>query len=172
MDRFQEPSGGFSLIELIITITIIGILVGLVVFTPKTFLIRARDQERSDDARAIARRLEEAYNSQDLGYPAYPSTLELSTDINAHARTMDRIPPDVFKSPGGTGTNNITAAGSGDAAGGSSPTLTQYIYQPLTASGTLCTANPSTSSQCVRYFLYYRSEANNKVNIVKSIHQQ
>ncbi len=165
---------GFSLIELIITITIIGILVGLVVFTPKTFLVSARDQERSDDVRAIARRLEEAYSSQDLGYPAYPSTAEITTDITNHTRTMDRIPRDAFKSPGGAD-NSVTVAttnASTNPAGANTPSLTQYVYQPLTADGSLCTANPSTSSSCARYFLYYRSEADNTVRFIKSIHQQ
>lgn len=151
-----------------------GILLGLVVFTPKTFLVTSRDQERADDTAAIARRLEQAYTSQDLGYPAYPSTTELAADISGDTRTMTRLQPEALSSPGTTGSSVVSAttASNTGPAGTGTPALNQYVYQPLTAAGSLCTANPSNSTPCVRFFLYYRLEENNDIKLIKSIYQQ
>lgn len=170
----MDQESGFTLIELIITIVIIGILAGIVVFSPKTFLITARDQERSDDVQSITRRLEQAYVSQDLGHPAYPSTAELAGDITSHTRTMTRLSPDALKAPGASGASVLMATSTSLTAPADAnvPTLSQYVYQPLTASGTLCTASPSTNDPCVRFYLYYRKEAGGSLQKIKSIHQQ
>lgn len=175
MKQFMDQESGFTLIELIITIVIIGILAGIVVFSPKTFLVSARDQERSDDTHSIVRRLEQAYTSQDLGYPAYPSTAELSSDIATKTRTMTRLSPDALKAPGVSEVTSVIIATSTSLtapAGANAPTLSQYVYQPLAADGSLCTASPSTSSPCVRFYLYYRKESDNSLQKIKSLHQQ
>lgn len=161
---------GFTLIELIVTMVIIGILAGIVIFSPKTFLVTARDQERADDTGSIARRLEEAYTSKDLNYPAYPSTTELATDMQNHTRTVTRLQPEAFQAPNGEAIS-VVAAQPSDTPGGSTPSAIQYIYQPLTSSGALCTANPSNGS-CVRFYLYYRLEKDGSTKIIKSLHQQ
>lgn len=165
---------GFTMVELIITIVIIGILAGIVVFTPKTFLVTARDEERSDDVSSIVRRLEQAYTSQDMGGPVYPSTAELSADITGDTRTMSRISPEALQAPGGAANSIVMATSTSltAPAGATTPTLTQYVYQPLTASGTLCTANPSASAPCVRFYFYYRKEADATLQLIKSVHQQ
>lgn len=174
MERAIQENG-FTLIEMIITMVIIGILAGIVVFSPKTFLVTARDQERSDDIHSIARRLEQAYTSQDLGYPGYPSTTELATDMSAHSRTMTRLSPDALKAPNASSAISVIAATNNaliDPAGLNTPSVSQYVYQPLAADGSLCTANPSSSSPCVRFYLYYRQESDNGLQKIKSIHQQ
>jgi len=174
MRSVASQTEGFSIVELIITISIIGILAGIVIFTPKTFLVTARDQERADDVASIARRLEEAYSSQDLGYPGYPSTVELSADIAGKSRTMTRLSDDALKAPGASGASVVmaTSLSTTTPAGAGTPTLTTYVYQPLTAVGALCISASSQSNPCVRFFLYYRSEETNQIKFIKSMHQQ
>lgn len=174
MEWVVHQDNGFTMVELIITIVIIGILAGIVVFTPKTFLVTSRNQERVDDVASIARRLEQAYGSQDLGHPAYPSTAELAADIAGDTRTMTRIQPEALQAPGGSANSVVsaTSTSTSDPAGANTPTIKQYVYQPLTAAGALCSANPSTASPCVRFFLYYRDEATSSVKSIKSMHQQ
>ena len=48
------------------------------------------------------------------------------------------------------------------------PTVDQYVYQPLTSSGTLCT---SEAQICTKYNLYYRLEEDNTVYMVTSKNQ-
>ena len=60
-------------------------------------------------------------------------------------------------------------------AGTDTPSLTQYVYQPLKADGSLCTASPSSTvvaNRCVRFFLYYKDTATGQVIKLKSVHQQ
>lgn len=174
MKRISPQENGFTIIELIITMVIMGILTSIVVFSPKTFLVSARDQERADDIASITRRLEQAYSSQDLGYPAYPSTTELAADIVGDVRTVTRLQPEALQAPGGSSSSVVSATSISTSApaGANTPTLSQYVYQPLTSAGALCVANPSSGSPCVRFYLYYRNELNNSLKPIKSLHQQ
>lgn len=174
MEWVSPQENGFTVIELIITIVIIGIFATIVIVSPKTFLVTARDEERVDDVASIARRLEQAYSSQDMGRPAYPSTTELAADISGDTRTMTRLRPEALQAPRGNA-NSVSSASSTSLtapAGTGSPTLSQYVYQPLRADGTLCANNPSSGNPCVRFYLYYRLEKDNSIQYIKSIHQQ
>lgn len=175
MLNIQHDAGGYTIIELLIVIILLGIFASLIVFIPDNLQDSGDDQERIDDVGTISRRLEMAYNSQDLGTPSYPSTAEFSLDISTKSRTASRIQPEALKAPGmSTGLVMATSNSSTTpVAGGVS--VAQYVYQPLTATGALCGAANSTTSPadyCVSYFLYYRSAVENQVKKIKSIHQQ
>lgn len=168
----DESSDGFTLIELIVVIVVIAMLAGIVVFSPKTFLVTSRDQERADDAASIARRLEEAYSAQDLGSPVYPSTADLTTDITNKTRTMSRMSPEAFLAPKTT-TNSVVMATTNSSTTptgvAGQPTISQYVYQPLDSTGAIC---QTAGASCVRFNIYYRLESNNSLQTIKSIHQQ
>jgi len=175
MQHSTQPELGYTVIEMLVTIMIIGILAVLVFYAPKSFLVSSRDSERSDDVASIARRLEQAYLNQDLGGPGYPSTTKLLSDISSRSNTMSRLKPEASQSPGGA-TSSVIAATStslSTPASGGAPSIKQYVYQPLKANASggwdLCT---STTDLCTRFFLYYRLEANNTIQIIKSLHQQ
>jgi len=169
--------GGYTIIELIIVIGIIIIMAAIVVFAPQDFQEQADAQEQTDDIASIARRLETAYSAQDIGAPSYPSTVELLADISGKTRTMSRTNAEIFSAPG-VSASSVIAATNVDTyapAGGTSPSKTQYVYQPINTAGTLCTASPSATTaanRCVKFNLYYRDMLKGEVIRVKSLHQQ
>ncbi len=176
MGELLRQQDGFTIIELIIVIVILGILSAIVVFTPQNFQESADSKEEANDTANIMRRLETAYTAQDIGSPSYPSTVEFISDASTRTRTMTRTDAEIFKAPG-SGDLSVTAATNTNAtnpAGSNTPSLTQYVYQPLKADGTLCTASPSTAStnRCVRFFLYYKNASTSQVVKLKSLHQQ
>jgi prepilin-type N-terminal cleavage/methylation domain-containing protein len=171
----MSRTDGFTITELIVTIVVIGILATLAVTVPTYFQKTARDDERADDTTSIARRLEQAYTAQEVGSPSYPTTTKLLSDISCSggSGTVLRLSVDAFKAPNGTcsSVSMATSTSTTAPAGANTPTLTQYVYQPLTTSDStaiVCTG----ASICVRFNLYYRRESDNSIQIIKSIHQQ
>lgn len=165
---------GYTVMELVVVMVLIGIFTALIVFAPNSIRDSGYDQERADDAMSIARRLEMAYTDQDLERPAYPSTREFLDDISSHTRTATGLQADALKSPDTPSGSSVVAATSASTStpisGGVKPA--QYVYQPLTASNTLCTASDSTAAPCVRFYLYYYSTKQQTALKIKSLHQQ
>lgn len=166
----MKYAGGFTLIEVIVTVTVLGILLSIAVFVPMQALPNARDTERLNDVASVARRLEQAYAAQEVGKPSYPSTTRLLSDISSNSGTVARLGEDAVKAPNASSSSVVAATSNSTSApkGSGSPVLNEYVYQPLTSAGAVCTG----TTTCVRYYLYYRSEAGNAVVITKSIHQQ
>lgn len=166
----MKKTAGFTMLELIIAMTIIAILAGISVYLPTQLLPAARNTERTNDAASIARRLEQAYTAKETGEPAYPSTTKLLSDISGATGTVLRLKSDAFKAPGSS-TSNVVAASSNSTStpkGAGSPVLNEYVYQPLTSTGSLCTG----TAVCVRFYLYYRLESSLSIIKIKSIRQQ
>lgn len=166
---------GFTVVELIITVTIMGILLTLAVVNLNSTQVGARDTERKEDVAALATNLEAYYRngteaSTLVGrYPPTSLTLSGETSVRASLRDID------FKSvtaPGSTGVaaTFISATNAVQTTSGVTPqpTTTQYVYQPLQANGTLCTA---ANHECRKFNIFYRLEVDNTVNMVTSKNQ-
>ncbi len=130
-----DKQQGYTIVELIIIMTVLGMLFAvLFLFIPDTQL-RARDKERETDISALRGRLEEVY--QDLG--AYPSQINTAT--------FSRLDPETLKDPNGVIiSNNLPVSDESTARLTANPTKSgpQYSY---TAYPTSCNNN------CVGYIL-------------------
>lgn len=189
----RERAGGFTLIELLITITIMVILLALTVVSLRSTQANARDEERKTDVESIARHLEVFYDSGVLGSTStsyaptlassstyhhlavfspssnkarYPSTEAMDTEDEIKFTLRD-IDSKTIRSPGIAETSSPSLIVANNA-GAQTPTINQYIYQPLTRSNTRCT---SESDDCHRYILYYRLETNASVQKIESRRQ-
>lgn len=177
MRAYRWQQDGFTVVELLIVIVILGVMAALIVFTPQSFQESADSKEQAADVANIARRLESAYNAQEIGSASYPSTVELMNDISSRTRTMSHTDAEIFKTPGASSSSVVAAtnANATNPAGSNTPTTSQYVYQPIRANGSLCTDNPSSTTaanRCVKFTLYYKSLLDNTVIKTKSEHQQ
>lgn len=172
----MSGAGGFTIIELLVVIVIIGILAGLTTPSLKGYLVKSRDQERTDDVTSLVRRLEQAYTEQSIGYPSYPSTNEYLTDISSFTRTAAGLNKEALKAPGASSSSVVVATSTSTTSPLSTAvTKDQYVYQPLDNSGNLCkNASSATSpgNNCTHFNFYYRTEADNVLHKIVSIHQQ
>lgn len=75
MLSLKQKQSGFTIVELLIVIVIIGILAGLVITTFVGIQSRARDSERQTDINAIQKQVEAYYAV--IG--AYPTVTDLNT---------------------------------------------------------------------------------------------
>lgn len=164
---------GFTVVELIITITIMGILLLLAVVNLSASQLSARDAERVADIEIIASHLEGFYrvgydnSPSDVG--RYPSAAFTTSGGEAFILQVLRdINPDALRAPGVTSPtlSLISATNNSQTTTGvlPQPTINQYVYQPINADGSL----DSTGTTARKYNLYYRLEKDNAVYMVTS----
>lgn len=152
-------SGGFTIVEVSVIIVVMAILLAVSVQSVIGYQENARDSERYADTEVITKGLERYYRTQSVVTGAtYPPTSVTATTLTNFIESTAAT-----TAPGQTSSSLIIAS----TAGAQTPTVSQYIYQPLNVNGTLCTAAP-----CVRYDLYYRIEKANALKVMSSMRQQ
>jgi prepilin-type N-terminal cleavage/methylation domain-containing protein len=160
---------GFTIIELIVVITIMSILLVLGVVNLRGAQANGRDVERKQDIETIATHLEMFYTSGSdiIANGQYPS-VDPSNSLIGHETSMLRdldqqslTAPDVTQ-----GTDSLIAASDVNTQ---SPSIDQYIYQPIATDGSLC--DNSATKECRKFNLYYRLEVDNTVQILTSKNQ-
>ena len=161
---------GFTVVELVITIAIMGILLTLAVVNVTSTQVNARDVERVSDVESIASHLETFYKTDIVGGSAagrYPSTALLASGETSLKTFLPDIDPISAIAPGAAdvATSFIPATNAVQTTAGvlPQPTKTQYVYQPIQTAGTLCTAE---TQDCRKFAIYYRTE---KDSIIKQI---
>jgi len=133
--------GGFTIVELIIIITVMGILIILGTINMTDAQINARDAERKGDIESIAMNLETFYtsgtdDSTDIGY--YPSQERLTYNASQYLPDLN---PEALQAPGSNDSKLFKT---------SAPTTAQYGYQ--------CTSYDVNNTKCRNFTLYYHTE--------------
>lgn len=138
MVSLKQRQSGFTIVELLIVIVIIGILATLVIVTFSGVQQKARDSERKTDINALAGQLEAAYAN--VGY--YPG-LDGFNSTTKRAALEIRIDTKAFADPKNKGDEQLlggTATTSGTAD-------YRYHYAPTGCTGT------APDDQCTGYTL-------------------
>lgn len=165
---------GFTITELIITITIMAILIVFSFINLESSQVNSRDVERSSDVDTIALQLETYYRSGSNGSSSgkYPSTQFISNGLSYIEQLLRDVDPKSLTAPGITDPTQtfIAATNSTQTTGGVTPqpTINQYVYQPIQNNGTLCTLE---SQECRKFNIYYRTEADSVVHMIMSKNQ-
>ena len=187
---------GFTIVELLVVIVIIGILLMLSILMISNNRANARDTERKADIENLARGLETRYKQGNSRVSApsyvsagsYPGANEMRhiMGVSVAGFTPAQIsggyprdalpgtevatfsPPSVSGSFIGFGIVCTASCGAArDAATiGSSVTKDTYYYQPIDAAGDVC-----IQGGCVRFQLFWREEVTGNLNVVESRRQ-
>lgn len=157
---------GFTLVELLVTISVMVILLTLGSVALSGYQVNARDEERKVDVGVIIQQLESYYNTNG----EYPSTDLVNTESLVKS-TLPNIDPKALRDPTTPTTATMSFA---VAANTNVPTIGSlnngkvYLYQPLTTTNTLCSA---ASMECRKFNLYYTLETDLSVKTLTSKHQ-
>jgi len=146
MVSLKSKQSGFTIVELLIVIVVIGILATLVIVTFSGVQQKARDTKRETDVKALASQLE-VYYANNSSYPAL-AQLQDNTWVTAQLKGLDLAG---LTAPNGTG-NTVSANAS----------KTTYAYVP-TPTG--CTTN---GKDCTGFTLTSQREASGAADIVKT----
>ena len=105
MISFKKKTSGFTIVELLIVIVVIGILAALVIVTYNGIQQKARDTERKTDIKAVQGQLE-AYWANNAKYPTL-ANLNDATFRNANMKGLD---PAALADPKNAGSQAACAA--------------------------------------------------------------
>lgn len=148
MISLKRKQSGFTIVELLIVIVVIGILAALVVTTFSGVQKKARDSERQTDINAIHGQVE-AYYAQNGKYP----TLANLNDPTFVSGTLKGLDPAALKDPkGSVSTLSATVADN------------VYAYVVLPAN---CD-NAQGGTDCATYTLTASNEGTNPDEYVKT----
>lgn len=175
---------GFTIVELLIVITVMGILLTLAVVNLRDSQINGRDAERKADIESIATHLESFYNSGTNNSSVigrYPSTALISSDASHLIEVLRDADIKSFIAPNTEDNDNdhnehaVATFIAADCLGATctqttagvnpQPTINTYVYQPLQSDGSLCTTE---SQECRSYNLFYMLELDQSIVMVKS----
>ena len=153
MISLKKRNQGFTIVELLIVIVVIGILALLVITTYSGIQQKARNSKRQTDAQSLQTQLEAFYSQN--GY--YPSLTDMnsSTWLGTNMKSLDQNALIDPSNP--TQSKTLLAA----------PAAKSYAYAVTDNSGNSC---ESTDTNCAKYTLTatYEGTVNGSSTYVKS----
>lgn len=154
MVSLKQRQSGFTIVELLIVIVIIGILATLVIVTFSGVQQRARDAERKTDINAVAGQLEAFYASKGF----YPPKVDFESTTFREAGEI-RIDTKAFADPSTAATQTFSAGVANSPVGSNLGKV--YYYQALNADDTACTV---AAAQCAKYTVSANLEGKDPVS--------
>lgn len=148
---------GFTIIELLVTIVILGVLMTISIFGYNKIQASSRDAQRSARVGAITEALEKYYAKNG----EYPSCAAMTQDgTTVAANVLPGLDKDALLVPyPGSATNSITCTG----LTGSSSDAYAYVGDG--------SATCATGTSCLQYTLQYKQEESGAIKSVTSRHQ-
>lgn len=153
MISLKKRNSGFTIVELLIVIVVIGILALLVITTYSGIQAKARNSKRSSDVATIQTQLEAFF--QNNGY--YPSLTDMnsSTWLSSNMKSLDT---EALVDPSNATQSKTLVA---------NPAAKSYAYHVTDSSGNSCETDDTT---CAQYTLTatYEGTVNGATTVSKS----
>ncbi len=151
----QSRRDGFTIVELLIVIVVIGILAAISITAFNGVQARGRDSERKTDAYAMRKALE-SYHALNGHYVNSRWVVNAVAQVELlDTRLKNLITKDTLLQPNAAaGTVSSWGQWAGDVTGG----VRDYAYKAFTSDSSNCSDATYADTDCIRYEIYYRSE--------------
>lgn len=155
MISLKKRNQGFTIVELLIVIVVIGILALLVITTYSGIQAKARNSKRQTDIQSIQTQLE-AFFSQNGYYPNRGDNMNTASWLSSNMKSLDQSALIDPSNP--TNSKTLLAA----------PAAKSYSYEVTQSDGT--TSCESDDTTCAKYTLTstYEGTVNGQTTYVKS----
>ncbi|RTK94974.1 hypothetical protein EKI60_00750 [Candidatus Saccharibacteria bacterium] len=147
--HIKQKQDGFTIVELLIIIIVIGILAALILTTATDYRQKERNKERQTDIKSLQVGIE-GYYAQHGKYP----TLSELNDSNWRTKNIKALEPDELKDPSGTGSKLVE-----------SPTANSYSYEVKANDDTVCDNNVKDCSKYVLTATFEGGDSFSKNNL-------
>lgn len=158
-NKIARKTRGFTLIEVIITITVIAVLAGIATFAATSMQKNTRDSARDSQTQILANALEKYY--RDNG--EYPSVAAMtSSDVGALKKKLKVSDENLFKLPMASQANSFVVT---------SPSPTKVVYAANTTDidkNDQCQNDPN--GYCDGFTMQYIKEGTNTPETIQSLH--
>ena len=162
MISLKKRDQGFTIVELLIVIVVIGILALLVITTYSGIQQKARNNTRQANLGAIQTQLEIYYQNNGF-YPslahmqtgASASTSAIATWVKTNLKNLDQ---NALVDPGGNGSHYLQGT----------PTAKYYSYEVTQADGTTSCASDETTCAAYTLTATYEGQVNGQSTVTKS----
>lgn len=157
----MKSRSGFTIIELVVCIAIIGILLAISILSYSKQQVDARDQTRFSRATIVAAALEKYYEANGE-YPSVPAVVSESGTTGTTLAGKLKINTDVLTMPG-------TAPATTNSLSNTTPSTTKVTYVASSVDPTENTAcQSSPTGGCDRFTLTYKKETDNSNVVISS----
>jgi prepilin-type N-terminal cleavage/methylation domain-containing protein len=164
----MRQRAGFTIVELLITLTIMVILITLATVNLANSMASARDVERKTDVENIMVYQENQYVRNGGWYfPVSAAGAGALSWYENFDKNNLRAPGIVDPAISLVGATNATQTTTGVAP---APTEDTYVYQPLTSAGLRCT-NAGPPNECRKYNIFYVRESDGVIVKLSSKNQ-
>jgi prepilin-type N-terminal cleavage/methylation domain-containing protein len=149
MFSLKKRQSGFTIVELLIVIVVIGILATLVIVTFTGIQQKARDSKRQTDINAVDSHIE-SYYAQSGNYPTFAQL----TDATWRSTNMKGLDPSALTDPKGAAIGNSTAVSG----------TYKYGFVSQHTDNTACSATGTTDdTSCTKFVISGTLEKDNSI---------
>lgn len=156
LKSLKGKNKGFTIVELLIVIVVIGVLALLVVTTYAGIQQKARNSKRSYDLAALQTQLEAFYQTN--GYYPNPTDMNSAAFLAASMKSLDTTTLQDPSNP--TQSKTVVSA----------PVAKSYSFVATNAAGTTCDGASPADQACANYTLTatYEGLVNGQATVVKT----
>lgn len=155
---------GFTIVELLIVIVIIGILAALTIIAFSNIQSRARDASRVADVDAVRKFLEN-YHAQNGHYMKSDNFLNANAAAALSSGPLKGLPPEALRGPKAS---SSTVSSWGQWGGDVTSSGYDYAIKSFTSTNDNCIGGAYADKDCTRYEIYQKIEATNSHKMYNS----